>query len=431
MNYQSKKSFLCTVLLSAYIAGNVFGAQPATTAKTTAVTKNQNEQSTQSAVSLLPSVPSAANFVDISPDKWYFPYVDALVNRGVINGTSPMTFSPNGTFSVAECCVVITRYLGLEQDAKKRQADLQEQAIEGSNLWYCGYIQLMYDAGILTLPELIADRNGLIALTRETAERPIKRYEFADCIANSFDLSQQSIRAKNVYTEIGGLGHEFICSGVYDMACVNTYSLLISDFEQIPDASRTNVLKCYYNGIFNGDVSGNFYPDNNLTRSEMAKVIATVTDYSFRTRLAVPNLKSMVLNDSDYFTNASGDKRLKNYAVQSILQNQAMGITAKNGIAVCKQTYTCPMGYAVDTYIFSKDSAGVCTLLGQSTLNSESDGLLDVSYGQSGKVLLILRNLSENSRAEAQLELTLTYDGIQQSDFCLRKPQKIEIIENT
>ncbi len=434
MNHFVKKTLLCTILTGAYVIGNVFGVQVPVSntilSSKPLVGNEQNNTDTSNTsdtdtVTTVKTAKSALEFTDMTPEDWFFPYVDILAKQGVINGTTSTTFSPKGTFSVAECCVVITRYLGLEQQASQKQAELISKNKKGCNLWYAGYVQLMYEAGVLNVDGLSPDNDGLLNLTSSICERPIKRYEFSNCIANSFDLSQSGIRAQNIYDEVGGLGHEFICGGAYDNTALNTYPLLINDFGNIPEDSRKNVLKCYYNGIFNGDNAGNFNPQNNLSRGEMAKVLAVVTNYSLRTRTLTPNAKNILLTDSNYIEDAHGNKRLSTSTCQQILNQEANGIYANNGKLTYSNEYTAPLGYAIDVYVYSKDQGGKCKLIAQSSLsdsNPNEQEQINCNYGNNGKALLVLRDLTKQGEALGTLELALTYSGIQSYSDCTRLP---------
>ena len=422
MTKNTRKRLCSLIAVSAYIIGAaVFPAASADTYNELFAFNSVSATEKQTSV-------KTESFTDISKNDWYYKYVDSLVSRGIITGTSQSTYSPSGTFSVAECCAVITRYLGLEADAAERKARLIKAGCKGSSEWYAGYIQLMYEAGVLDINGIaVPDKNGLLSIS-DGALRPIKRYEFADCVSKSFELSG-NVKAKNVYGELGGFGNEFICSGAYDMDVVYAYSDLIKDFEAIPELSRVNVLKAYYNGIFNGDVTGNFYPDEKLTRAEMSKVIAAVTDYSLRTRKELDNSNAFVTNESSFITDASGEKYIKQSYAEKILLSEADGITVNNGDILYNRAYSAPMGYAIDVYVYTSHGTGGTRLGAKSTLadgNPNEKKTVFYWFGSAGKALLVLRNLSEGSRPEAVLEITLNKASKDSHDFCTREPSKIQ-----
>jgi beta-galactosidase len=52
-------------------------------------------------------------FSDVPPAAWFAPYVSTAVQAGIVDGTSPTTFSPNGTLSRQELAVLLARALKL------------------------------------------------------------------------------------------------------------------------------------------------------------------------------------------------------------------------------------------------------------------------------------------------------------------------------
>ncbi len=414
------------LLVSSFVFGAITGG--------TSNVDTSKEKLKATGVAVTISAPRGADkFSDIPKDSWYYAYVDALVKNGVINGKSESEFCPEGSFSVAECAAVVVRYLGLEKEARKAQKSLIDAKKTGSDLWYSGYIQLLNELNVLVSPEFAADENALLNLSRDVCERPIKRYEFADCIARSFDLDGEKVRAKNTFSELGGLGHEFICCGAYDLTALSTYSLFIRDFEDVSENARDSVLKVYYDGIFNGDVSGNFYPNNNLTRAEMAKVLATITDYSLRTKLQSPASKNMVLSEKDFILDAKGEKYLTNSTAESILLCEAEGVKIDSNSFFYEKQYVSPLGYCVDVYVYEQNQNNSYRLIDECTLHNsdvnKSKKIFEKPFAD-GKIMLVLRNLSENLRSEGVLEIKFSKSGVTERSFCYREPQNV-IIEKT
>ena len=50
----------------------------------------------------LSSTVFAANFIDVPANAWYTPYVNDLVERGIVNGVTDKTFAPDATVTRAE-----------------------------------------------------------------------------------------------------------------------------------------------------------------------------------------------------------------------------------------------------------------------------------------------------------------------------------------
>ena len=171
---------------------------------------------------------SALAFTDVSENDWFYPYVAYLTENSVVKGMSDTAFAPQGTFTVAEAAAVITRYLGLEQEAAKRKSAMEVLNVAGAEKWYAGYIQLMYEAGIIDVSAYgcsVMGRHVSID-SAELLEKPVKRFEFAAFITRSFELDGTEIRS----TVGEGLGHEFIYSGSYDESELETFAPFIKDY---------------------------------------------------------------------------------------------------------------------------------------------------------------------------------------------------------
>jgi S-layer homology domain. len=373
--------------------------------------------------SVVGNVKAATAFSDVPENAWFYPYVTALTQKGIVNGTSDGYYSPQGTFTVAECAAIITRYLGLERVASAYAEELSSNQVPGSGKWYSGYIQLMYELNIIGAPSIGGYAQGKYIAFDDMSkvERPVARCEFASYISRSFELSGQGTLANNVYPEIGGLGHEFIIGGAYDVASYEKYMGDIIDYWSIPESARIDVLKAYYNGIFNGDQNGNFNPYEALTRAEMAKVIAVVTDMSMRTRKeyrVIPD--GMTVQSSDFTIDSHGNQMLlKNkgydilslYAQHSILINSAGSATDITYI----HSNLLPPNYAVDVSIneylgkgfVEKKFVGLSTPGAQNTPYTVNVTTAKDQYS----VLFVLRNLSQSGKIEGVLTIVPNNNG--------------------
>ncbi len=415
MKLKFKKRIICAVATVFYIAGSLFN---------TGVIADINDLESYKAKTAQKALLSASVFTDTPKNAWYYSYVDHLVKNGIINGTSQNTFSPQNTFSVAESCIVITRYLGLEDLANDYKNTLCSTQ---NNAWYTGYVILMIKMGILN-PDGICyyDEDGKFVIDGDAAMSPIQRYLFCDMIAKSFELDKSDIKAHNLYSELTNLGHNFIATGSYDMDIVNSYANVIGDFELIPAAFSQSVLKCYYNGIISGDNEGNFNPLSNLTRAEMSKVLATIDNFKFRVLSQNQSNIFRTLTSSDFITTKTGDTYITKESANKILINEAQNITISGGDLYFAPTNTAPLGYAIDVYVYAIGADGVSRLTGTRTLNTEdleNKKPLFCWVGNSGRAILVLRNLSENLRVEGVLEAKLERDvGIVGFDYCTSTP---------
>lgn len=354
---------------------------------------------------------SASKFDDVDTEAWYFPYVDMLVKNGIINGVSETEYSPSGTFNAAECAAVITRYLGLEKHAVQRRERLVSLGVSGSENWYSGYVQTLFDTGVISDAQFgITSEEGLVVIN-DPAEfsRPLKRYEFAVMITRSFEIDTEIVSAQSFYPEINANGNSFIVGGKYD-GTVEYYANDIADYWYIIDEAQWDVLKAYYNGIFNGDEFGNFNPGAALTRAEMSKVVAVISDPSMRIRKEFRTLPAeLVFSEESFVTDGWGEKTLDREVAKLALQKIAEGVAAtevegKTQISFLPCAY--PEGYFVQAHFYDKAS-GIYVPLGKTELSDSESVSFD---GKEPSVLLVLRN-SSDAKVEGALRVNVSPDG--------------------
>ncbi len=399
----------CTVLIS-LIAGYAYADNAVVDmSKTQAYIKPNNEKSGI----------SVKDFTDVSESAWYYQYVKFLVETGVIKGTSAASFSPGGTFTVAESSAVIARYLGLERLANDYKYLLVQTGCKGAEKWYSGYLQVLYNAGIIDADKYgITVQNNFVNLTDESAvERPVKRYEFCNFITKSFELDKTEIISQSSYHEIQGHGHEFITGGAYDKDSYLAYEKYISDFEKIPETSRENVLKAYYNGIFNGDEYGNFNPENNLTRAEMSKVISVITDNSKRTRIETRTLpKWSEKNDLYFISDGWKEKTFPRYIGYYALEEYTKNIDVKVQKTGISLSYVhkniAPENYYAEVIFYEKNGNAYKEIerLGGYTESFQNTPYSVNVSGSEIQVLFLLRNRS-SLKVEGALLYTVDKKG--------------------
>ena len=111
--------------------------------------------------------------------------IEALAARGIINGQGEDAFAPNATMTRAEYAAIITRGLGLKENAVSVFEDVD------SGAWYAGYVGAAYSYGIVTgTSETTFDPSGTI--TRQ--EAAVMTARAAKLCGMNTDLDAQSIR---------------------------------------------------------------------------------------------------------------------------------------------------------------------------------------------------------------------------------------------
>lgn len=364
-----------------------------------------------------------SDFRDVNSDDWFYPYLSYLVSEGTVNGKTSDSFEPNGTFSYAECAAVIVRYLGLSDEAETRRKKIVSRMPETKNLWYVGYFELLGNLGLFENFGVFQMTGGLLTgVDKAKADSPVKRCEFAKSISQSFELSSD-ICAENVFSEVGGAGREFIVTGGYREDILEKYEDCISDYQDIPEDLRIYVLKAYYNGIFNGDELGKFNPNESVTRAEMAKVLATVCDFSQRRALLEDEYITR-LDENMFHTDYADNKTVKYSVWRELLENESQNLSVLGDIVSYTSSLSAPIGYAFDVYLYEKDGE-TYKKCAECTLHDFSDGSFVYRTQKDVKVLFVLRNLSMGARSEGSFEV-LIHDGYKTMSY-----PKIREIPNT
>ena len=243
----------------------------------------------------------------------------------------------------------------------------------------------------------------------EEFSRPLKRYEFAVLISRSFEINTEIVSAKSFYPEINDNGNSFIVGGKYD-GTVEYYAGDIADYWYIVEEAQRDVLKAYYNGIFNGDEAGNFNPGAELTRAEMSKVVAVISDPSMRVRKEYRTLPDeLVFSEESFITDGWGEKTLDRERAKIALEKVAQGISAEKNEGKMQVSFTpCdyPEGYFAQALFYDKAS-GKYEPVGKTELSDREAVLFDA---KEPSVLLVLRN-SSDAKIEGALRVNVAADG--------------------
>lgn len=184
------------------------------------------------AILIICSTTLAATFSDIS-GMWAESYITELSNLGVINGYPDGTYRPNDTLTYGE-------YIKLIVTASLPESDFSmlENKVEH---WAGQYLTILENYEIV--------EEGTI--TKDVLNQKISRIEVVR-ILGECDIK---IR-KNV--QKGSL-------------------LDFVDISEIDDMEKTLLRHAVATGVINGDPDGKFRPNDELKRSEVAKIIYTYT----------------------------------------------------------------------------------------------------------------------------------------------------------
>lgn len=182
-------------------------------------------------------------YSDIPNNAWYKSYVSHLSQLGIIDGIAPDKFGPNQNITRAEFVKMITMATNMDlanYDGETLFSDVSPDE------WYAPYIQWATENGILEgFNESTFDPNKFI--TREAASTMMYRlYELQE--------SDIIIEKKGIY--------RLESPAFSDESSISPWA--VESIEQLKEAS-----------IIEGNENGEINPQNNISRSEAAKILST------------------------------------------------------------------------------------------------------------------------------------------------------------
>lgn len=220
-------------------------------------------------------------FSDVENDptvSWAKPYISEMAELGYIKGYEDGTFKPNNTITKTEALLLLSRMLGVNDDAYADSVELAQDAY-GSMLKkystnYSNEIAFLLYTGVLKTDDLDA------YISTSNKNTPLKRYEAAVLFTKL--LGAEEDVQKNTFV-----------------------SSSYADTVEIPDSARAYVEYVKGEGIMQGmgtTVSGQpvFSPNTDVTRSQMAKMLCSLIDVLDRS--AETGVIASVDNFNDTFT---------------------------------------------------------------------------------------------------------------------------------
>ena len=198
-------------------------------------------------------------FSDVENDptvSWAKPYISEMAELGYIKGYEDGTFKPNNTITKTEALLLLSRMLGVNDDAYADSVELAQDAY-GSMLKkystnYSNEIAFLLYTGVLKTDDLDA------YISTSNKNTPLKRFEAAVLLTKL--LGAEEDVQKNTFV-----------------------SSSYADTVEIPDSARAYVEYVKGEGIMQGmgtTVSGQpvFSPNTDVTRSQMAKMLCSLID---------------------------------------------------------------------------------------------------------------------------------------------------------
>ena len=179
-------------------------------------------------------------FVDVPEGEWYYESVYYAWDANLINGTSPTTFRPDNTLTVAEAIKLAAALHQLESDGKVTLKN-------GTANWYDTYVAYAVKEGIIEAKYQ--------SYTQAQMNAPATRREFVHILHGALD----EYEAMNAISD----------NAIPDVKTGDAYADEIYDF--------------YRAGILTGsNAQGTFHPESSIKRSEVAAILIRMYDESMR-----------------------------------------------------------------------------------------------------------------------------------------------------
>lgn len=191
--------------------------------------------------SLLCASASAVTFQDVPRSFWANKEISWAADRGLMNGTSSTTFTPNANILRGQMTAILYRYAG---------SPSVESASVYSDVTASDYY---YNAAIWAVENEIMAGTRLTSKTMN-AEEPISRAEFCTMLVNF-----------SVYS---------------DSYVPPSYSTSFTDTDHLDEITQWAIEWANNNGIVNGTSATTFNPHGTLTRSAAAAMLYRYENYA-------------------------------------------------------------------------------------------------------------------------------------------------------
>lgn len=191
-------------------------------------------------LSCYPIAVSAASFTDID-GHWAEEYIEDVVSRGIMSGTSDTTFSPSADITRAQFLLSLSKCLGIILDNSVSTGFTDVPA----NKYYTGAVKWAVDNDILS-PISSTTFSPSTPLTREMAANALARY-FIEY---------------NVVVEIN-----------------DEYEDLPIDCTNLSASSKNNVKIAIALELMSTDTNGNFNPSDTVSRGQVAVIFSNLSAF--------------------------------------------------------------------------------------------------------------------------------------------------------
>ncbi len=299
------------------------------------------------------SLYSTIQFTDLQ-GHWSRQAVQETAALSIMRGLNNRQFAPNRTLTYAEALTVLVKTMGLEADAQKAgEAQLQPKVrdiilMSAADNWAKGYIQVASQKGILTAQE----SNEILNLTQAQQDRieaqveqQISTYQNRDLTPAEMNTLQDQVKDQLTTRATWNrpvsrqqialwIARAIELEPAYGKDMVNVYRF--NDWRQMDTEKIPMIEAVLQRGLMTGTSATAFSPKGQLTRGQMAQLVANIHEDLLEAR----GLKKIngEITDIENIQEAGKNKRIytlhnednsKSYMV--VEPSQKDFITQKNG----------------------------------------------------------------------------------------------------
>ena len=196
-------------------------------------------------LSLMTTAIAATTFTDVPSDHWASSYIDAMSERGVVNGYGNGKFGPEDSVSAAHFATMLSR------------AFFSDTLGEATDVWYENHLANATAHKVMNGTSMHNAYLASGAYNAEELNAPLLRYDMAQMM----------------YNTLTALGVKMPSASELEASKAK-----ITDIASIPDKYTTAVVAMYTLGQLTGFGDGSFGGDTAMTRAQSCAVMSRLID---------------------------------------------------------------------------------------------------------------------------------------------------------
>lgn len=208
----------------------------------------------------------AVEFTDIR-GHWAESTINALADKGVVNGVTPTTFNPEGTVTRAEFLK-----MAMETNNIKTVEYRQGECLDAQkNDWFSGYLQSALDKGLIP-SEMIGGYTIRVESETDEDGNVTSKAVYGGAFGGNAAINREEMAAiaQNTYQ------YSLNANTMKDMQ--EAAEIKFSDNDSISEWALGSVSLACAQGFIQGMDDGTFAPKSTATRAQAAAIISRILD---------------------------------------------------------------------------------------------------------------------------------------------------------